>query len=153
MSCSSSTTSTRVSAGGEGPADPADLSGNVMPSRSSSLRRDVLIIGFREEQVQAIHGSAGRFPGCDERPVHCLTVDRPVYTTVPSSTTPSFGDDHDAVADVVAVAVGVLHAGFVHQADVLADAGILVDDDPVEHHVAPDADGGTGVRGALFSVS
>ena len=47
-------------------------------------------------------------------------------------------DDH-AVANVVAVAIGVLDARFVDQAHVVADACIFVDNDFVEYDVLADA--------------
>ena len=53
---------------------------------------------------------------------------------------PVLGDDHDAVSDEVALAVGVLDPARVHQARPIADAGVLVHDDPIQHDVAADSE-------------
>src|SRR3954469_24785480 len=50
------------------------------------------------------------------------------------------GDDHDAFADEVAVAVRVFELGLVDDADAAADAGVLVDDRVLDDRVRPDAD-------------
>src|SRR5258708_2483443 len=50
------------------------------------------------------------------------------------------GHDDDAVADVVAVAIGALDAGLVHQLRAVADARVLVHDDAIQQHVAADAE-------------
>ena len=36
--------------------------------------------------------------------------------------------DHDPIADVVSVAIEVLHALFIDDAHILADVGVLIDD-------------------------
>src|SRR4051794_11134328 len=55
-----------------------------------------------------------------------------------------FGDDDDAVADVIAVAVGLFDARLVGQLRAVADPRVLVDDDPIEHDVAADAESRPG---------
>src|SRR2546421_3583855 len=47
--------------------------------------------------------------------------------------------DDDAVADVIAVAVGLVDAAFVDQLRPVADPRVLVDDDAVEHDVSADS--------------
>src|SRR5436305_13465981 len=50
------------------------------------------------------------------------------------------GDDHDALADVVAIAVLLLDAGFVDDAHAASDARVLVDNGVLDHRLGPDAD-------------
>src|SRR6266540_2277434 len=56
------------------------------------------------------------------------------------------GDDHDALADEVAVPVVLLDSGFVDDADVAADARVLVDDRVLDHGAGADADRGNAAR-------
>src|SRR5947207_12268831 len=51
-----------------------------------------------------------------------------------------FRHDDDAAADVIAIAVGLLDLALVDQLGLFADPRVLVDDDPVEYHVAADAE-------------
>src|SRR5262249_20961885 len=53
---------------------------------------------------------------------------------------PVLGDDDDPVPNVVAVAVGLLHARLVDEPGAVANSGVLVDDDAVELDVAADAE-------------
>src|SRR5579863_2938270 len=56
------------------------------------------------------------------------------------------GDDHDPLADVVAVAVLLLDARLVDDADLAADAGVLVDDGVLDDRLRSDADGRDAAR-------
>src|SRR5947207_4291968 len=53
-----------------------------------------------------------------------------------------FRHDDDPAANVVPVAVRVLHACVVDQAGAVADNGVLVDDHAVEHDIAANAEHG-----------
>src|SRR5688572_9732358 len=58
--------------------------------------------------------------------------------------------DDDAVADVVAVAVGFPDSLLVDQPHAVSDARVLVDDDAIEHDVAADAERDGVCRGLFF---
>src|SRR6185436_5553809 len=58
----------------------------------------------------------------------------------------ALGHDDDAAADVIAVAVGVLDARGIGQADAVANPRVLVDDDMLQHDVLPDAQCGEASR-------
>ena len=59
---------------------------------------------------------------------------------MPGLMMPSFGTMITPSADVVAVAVSFLNAGFVDQPRFVADPCVLVDDDLVEDDVAADSE-------------
>src|SRR5215203_1871218 len=52
----------------------------------------------------------------------------------------TLGDDDDAVANVVAVAVGVIDTCGVGQARAIADPGVLVHDHSIENDIAANAE-------------
>jgi hypothetical protein len=58
---------------------------------------------------------------------------------------PIFGDNDDTIANVVAFSVKVPMAFLIYQLRAVADASVLVDDDPVEDDIASDAETGIGV--------
>src|SRR5690242_5689417 len=52
---------------------------------------------------------------------------------------PTLGHDHDALADVVAVPVRILHGGLVDDVDATSHASVLVHDGALDHRLRPDA--------------
>src|SRR5262249_19312060 len=65
-----------------------------------------------------------------------------ISNSYPFPDSSAFGHDDDPAANVVAVAVVVRHARFVHEPGAIPDGRVLVDDDAVEHHVGAYAETG-----------